>query len=135
MTLLDILQLGVTAIVAVWGIYNARVTRRLEQEVHYLNVGLDQSIQLLHRAREAVTGIHRARVAIMAYHYNKRESDDKYIQSQADESAYWAELRGLGFAINDVVLCNVLARVGSALEAAGGALGWWWPNRRRDFVE
>src|SRR6266545_6162017 len=108
MTLFDILQLAVTATVAIWGIYQAHRTRKLEQEVHYLNVGLDQSIQLLHRAREAVIGLHRTQVCLLAYHYNGRPVDERSIQSQAEHSAYWGELRGLGDAINDKELLDLI---------------------------
>lgn len=50
MDLSDGLNLIIIAIVSLWSIYQIRITKRLEQEIHHLNIGLDQSIQILHRA-------------------------------------------------------------------------------------
>jgi hypothetical protein len=108
MTILDILQLTITAIVAAWGIYQTYVTKKLEQEIHYLNVGLDQDIQLLHRARDAVIGMNQTHVFMLNYRDLREDIDERYIEKMAEHSAYWSELRGLGFAINDKELLDLV---------------------------
>jgi hypothetical protein len=101
MSLLDALQLMVVTIVAIWGIYQTRVTNRLAQQVHRLNTGLEQSIQILHRAREAVIKIHAAYVFLLEYRSQISEPTEIYITKFAEMSANQAELRGLAFAIGD----------------------------------
>jgi hypothetical protein len=108
MTILDILQLTVTAIVAAWGIYQTYVTKKLEQEVHYLNVGLDQHIQLLHRARDAIIGMNKTHVFMLNYRDSGKDMDERYIEKLAEHSAYWSGLRGLAFAINDKELLSLV---------------------------
>jgi len=98
---LDALQLVTVAIVAIWGIYQTRVTKRLEQQIHRLNTGLDQTIQLLHRAREAVIKIHSAHVFMLEYVDHQEKPNELYMTTFAERSAYEAELRGLAFAIGD----------------------------------
>ena len=102
MDILDaLLQLIAVTIVAIWGIYQIRVTKKLEQEVHRLNIGLDQSIQLLHRAREAVIQRHRAHVFLLEYKASEKEPTELYFTKLAELSVCNAELRGLAFAIGD----------------------------------
>lgn len=106
---LDALQLVTVAIVAIWGIYQTRVTKRLEQQIHRLNIGLDQTIQLLHRAREAVIKIHSARVFMLEYAAHQEKPNELYMTTFADMSSYEAELAGLASAIGDeelIVLVN-----------------------------
>ena len=107
-TILDVLQLTVTVIVAIWGIYQTYVTRKLEREIHYLNAGLDQYIQLLHRARDAVIGMNQTHVFMLNYRELREDIDDRYIEKIAEHSAYWSELRGLAFAINDKELLDLV---------------------------
>jgi hypothetical protein len=108
MTLPEILQLAVTIIIAIWGIYQTRVTKNLEREIHYLTVGLDQSIQLLHRAREAVIGMNKTHVYMLHYKELGQDIDSNYVEKLAEHSAYGAELRGLAFAIKDQELLDLV---------------------------
>lgn len=48
------LEFVIAAVAAVWGIYQTFVIHRLNQQVHRLNIELDQSIQRLYRALEAL---------------------------------------------------------------------------------
>jgi len=105
---LDALQLIVVAIVAIWGIYQTRVTNRLERQVHRLNTGLDQSIQLLHRAREAVIKIHSAHVFLLEYRPPPSEPTEASTTKFAEMSAYQAGLRGLAFALGDKDLLGLV---------------------------
>lgn len=111
MTLMDILtllQLGVTITVAIWGIRQTFTTNRLEKEIHFLSVNLDQSIQILHRAREAIIGMHKAHVFMLEHRQLNKEFDAAYIAQFSEFSAHWAELRGLAFAINDEELLDLV---------------------------
>ena len=111
MSVFDLLQLIVISIVAIWGIYQTRVTKKLEGELHRLNTSLDQSIQILHRAREAVIQMHQAHVFLLNYvqHMNDENlPDEVYATKYAELSAYKAELRGLAFAIGDQELLDLV---------------------------
>ena len=108
MDLLSVLQLGVTIIVAIWGIRQTFTTNRLEKEIHFLRVNLDQSMQLLQRARDAAIGMHKAHVFMLEHRQLNKKIDDVYISQFAEFSAFWAELRGLAFAINDQELLDLV---------------------------
>jgi hypothetical protein len=58
--LIAVLSLIVSSIIAIWGIYQTRVTSKLEAQVHRLSVDLDQTIQRLHRARDLANELSRA---------------------------------------------------------------------------
>ena len=105
---LQALQLVVMIIVAIWGIYQMRVTKRLEQEVHRLNTGLDQSILLLHRAREAVIQRHKAHVFLLEYKMSGEKPTELCFKTMAELSVHNAELRGLAFAIGDEELLKLV---------------------------
>lgn len=108
MDTVTLLQLGVTIIVAIWGIRQTYTTNRLEREVHLLNTKLDQDIQQLHHAREAAIGMHKAHVFMLQYYYQNKQADDAHITQFAESSAHWAELRGLAFAIKDEELLRLI---------------------------
>jgi len=108
MDILTLLQLGVTITVAIWGIRQTFTTNRLAKEIHYLSVNLDQSIQILQRAREAIIGMHKAHVFMLEHRQLNKELDDAYLARYAEFSAHWAELRGLAFAINDQELLDLV---------------------------
>jgi hypothetical protein len=108
MTTIELLQLAATIVIAIWGIYQTRVTKKLEREIHYLSIGLDQSIQLLHRAREAVIGMHKTHVFMLHYKELRNDIGDQYVEKLAEQSTYRAELRGLAFAINDQELLDLV---------------------------
>ena len=105
---LGALQLIVTIVVTIWGIYQIRVTKKLEQEVHRLNTGLDQSILLLHRAREAVIQRHKAHIVLLEYKASGKEPTEFCFTTMAELSAHNAELRGLAFAIGDENLLGLV---------------------------
>lgn len=111
MNVFDFLQIIVITIVAIWGIYQTRVTKNLEGELHRLNASLDQSIQILHRAREAVMKVHQAHVFLL--NYVKYLNDEAFpnevcATKHAELSAYKAELRGLAFSIGDKELLDLV---------------------------
>lgn len=109
---LNALQVIVLAIVAIWGVYQTKVTKSLEQQVHRLNVGLDQSIQLLYRAREAVINAHAADIFMLAYRENQPEKPNElYMTKSAEWSAYEAELSGLAVAIGDKELLDLVNKI------------------------
>lgn len=120
MSLLGKWQLVVTAVVAIlqviamllvakWKNSQVRVIKKLEQEVHRLNTGLDQSIQLLHRAHEAIVKIHSAHAFLLEYIRlrPKEEPTEIYFTKHAELSACHAELRGLVIAIGDKELLEL----------------------------
>jgi hypothetical protein len=107
-TLQLLLQLIIAVFVAVWSIYQAKFTKNIEQEVHRLNIGLDQSIQLLHRAREAVIQIHKAHVFLLEFNLMEQKPSEIYLTKHAELSAHKAELRGLAFAIGDKELLKLV---------------------------
>ncbi|HQU37039.1 MAG TPA: hypothetical protein PLR65_10670, partial [Anaerolineales bacterium] len=108
MELLDTLLLIVTVIVAIWGIYQTYVTKRLEAQVHRLNAGLDQSLQTLHRAREAVIKIHSAYVFLLQYTELQEQPDEAFKKAFAEKSVYEAELKGMAVAIGDKELLDLV---------------------------
>lgn len=113
MTPIEAIQLTISVVLAVVTIRQARVTHELERRLYKLNTNLDQSIQRLHRAREAVIEIHKAKVFLIEYvtaykNESKTELTDTYFQKQAEASAYAAELRGLAFAIGDEQLLSIV---------------------------
>jgi hypothetical protein len=59
-----ILSLIVSVVVAIWGIYQTRVTSRLEVQVHRLSVDLDQNIKRLHRVRDLANELSRALLSL-----------------------------------------------------------------------
>jgi len=110
---LDSLQLITVAVVAIWGIYQTRVTHRLEQQIYRLNISLDQSIQLLYRAREAVIKIHSAYIFLLecrAQQDRTQESEptETYLTRLAEMSTFQAELRGIAFAVGDKELLELV---------------------------
>ena len=106
--LLDVLPLIVTVIVAIWGIWQTFVTKRLEQQVYRLNLGLDQSLQILHRAREAVIKIHGAYIFLLQYWELQEKPDETYRKVFAEKSVHEAEIKGIAFAIGDRELLNLI---------------------------
>ena len=108
MNQLDALLLIVTTIVAIWGIYQTYVTKRLEQQVYRLNIGLDQSLQTLHRAREAVIKIHSAYIFLLQYREFQEKPDEAYKKAFAEKSVYEAELKGMALAIGDKELLDLV---------------------------
>lgn len=96
MDVLSVLSLVVSTIVAIWGIYQTRVTSQLQQEIHRLRVELDQSLLRLHRARELVSLIHQASFW-MIFESQKREDSD--VSSKL--TANLAELKALALVIGD----------------------------------
>lgn len=110
MNQLDILQLAITALVAIWGIYQTRVTKSLEQNIHLMNAGMNQTLQLLHRAREAVIKIHSTHVFLLELTKNNSNNLEIHAEKFGEMSAYQAELRGLAFAINDKDLLEIVNR-------------------------
>lgn len=112
MDLLGSSQLVVTVLVVIWGIYQTYVTKRLEHQVYRLSVGLDQSLQILHRAREAVIKTHSAYVLLLAYRERRNETDESYMkvwaEKYAEKSAYEAELKGIALAIGDKELLDLV---------------------------
>jgi len=63
-TVIAVLSLIVSAVVAIWGIYQTRITSRLEAQVHRLSVDLDQNIERLHRARDLANELSRAYLSL-----------------------------------------------------------------------
>lgn len=103
---LDAIQLTISIVLAIVTVRQANVTHKLEQRLYRLNTNLDQSIQRLHRAREAVIQEQKARVFLVTYveaykAEGKTETTEIYFKKRGELSAYWAELRGLAFAIQD----------------------------------
>jgi hypothetical protein len=123
--LYDGLLLIVSALVAVWGIYQTRVTKQLEQNIHHLNVALDQSIQLLHRAREAAIKIHSAYIFLLEIGYNNSENLETHATKYAELSAYNAELRGLAFAIKDDELLQTVDKSYNFLNQSPKDRSFW----------
>lgn len=79
-----VLSLLVSAVVAIWGIYQTRVTSRLEVQVHRLTVDLDQTVQRLYRAKELVTVLQSEfhKLFAMSHEVNPRLTTDdiEYLQ-------------------------------------------------------
>jgi len=105
---LPVLSLIASVLVAIWGIYQTYVTKRLEQNIHRLRIGLDQTIQLLQRAREARIKIHQAHVYLLDYQTYFKDPNEILLEKQSEISAYQAELRGLAFAIGDKELLDLI---------------------------
>ncbi|MBT3190056.1 MAG: hypothetical protein HN736_04735 [Anaerolineae bacterium] len=63
--LLSVLNLIVVMIIGIWGVLQIRVTKQLDEKIHRLNIELDQSIQLLYRARDTVINVHRSHIHIL----------------------------------------------------------------------
>jgi len=108
MDFLDVLQLVTMVVIAIWQIYSVRAIKKLEQEVHRLNIRLDQSMQRLHDAREAVIQRHKAHVFLLEYQASRKEATELYFTTMAELSARNAELRGLAFAIGDKELLTLV---------------------------
>lgn len=107
------LQILITALLAVVTVRQAWVTSQLERRVHRLNASLDQSIQRLQRAREAVIQENKATVFLAEYvqalkSEGKSELTEAYFEKHAELSACKAELRGLAFAIGDKELLQIV---------------------------
>jgi hypothetical protein len=111
----DVAQGIFVGIALIWGIVQtiiswriSRTTDDLNQQLHRVNLGLDQSIQRLNRARDLVNKIHEAR--LMNYYYAALEqevTEDRYIKF-VEESVYAAELRGIALAIGDEELLKLI---------------------------
>ena len=101
MNLLDFLQLAMTILVVILGV-------RLEFQVRRLSVGIDQSLQILHRAREAVIKIHGAYIFLVGYVKCQEENNELCMRMVAEKSAYEAELKGLAIAIGDKELIDLI---------------------------
>lgn len=100
---------------AAWGGYLIYVTKGLDSKLRYLSVELDQSIRRLDRARDAAIALHRAYIALLRYAEMAQaigkpleQVSEIYVERAADYSAYWAELRGLAFAIGDEELLQII---------------------------
>jgi len=87
-------------------------TWRLEQEVHRLNIGLDQRVQRLHRAHELVTGLNISTAHIIGFKSQGLALKVSYqsLLLNAEHSAKVAELLGLAHAIGDKKLLELVAR-------------------------
>ncbi len=114
MTPFEGLQFAVTIFLAVVTARQAYVTHQLERRLYRLNTNLDQSIQRLHRAREAVIQEHKAEIFLRQYMNAQKErvaeKSDIYFEKHAELSAYSAELRGLALAIGDEKLLSIVDR-------------------------
>jgi hypothetical protein len=112
----EIANVILAAVVAIWGIYQtihtrklAKITSKLEHQVYLLNKSLDQSLERLQRANELVNKIHEIEVLLAYYGQNLAEkSYGDYATKLAEWSSYKAELRGLAFAIGDKELLDIL---------------------------
>jgi len=114
---LSALNLVVTVALAVWAIYQTRLTQRLEGELQRLNMERDQNIQRLYRAGDVLTDFVKARACLLAYfdyHYNHNfPLDPKEASTQyAYMKSSYAELNGLAASIRD----NKLSVLVSELE-------------------
>ena len=101
MNVLDWLNLIVIVLLGIWSIYQTRLAKRLDEQIHRLSVELDQSIQLLYRAREDVIKIHSIHLYLLSYGVSGKDTDDVFNLKLSEMSAYDAELRGLAIAIDD----------------------------------
>ncbi len=110
---LEIGSFIISGIVVFWGIYQTRVTARLEKEIHRLNVQLNQRLQLLHRAREAAIQHQKTDIFIAVYR-SKEQSEgfdiNQYATKIAERSAAGAELRGLALLLEDKELLGMVSR-------------------------
>jgi hypothetical protein len=105
---ISVAQIVITAVLGIVTILQIYVTYRLNIRVRLLDLQLDQSIQRLHRAREAVISRQKAYVYLLEYVKTGREASEPYFERHADWSAYQAELRGLAFAIDDKELLDLV---------------------------
>jgi hypothetical protein len=113
MNLVEGLTIFIAAIVAIWSIFQTRLTIRLEKEVQRLNTALNQSLQLLHRARETTIKQQEAEIFLLEYLRWTKDKDNAidwilYANKHAELSAAKSELRGLGFAIGDESLLKLI---------------------------
>lgn len=91
----------------------AEISHRLEHQLKRLNTGLDQSLNILHQAREATIRKHQAEIYLLEWKGLKEQELsgtvlEVYLNKYAEYSAAWAELRGLTFAIGDKELINLV---------------------------
>ena len=107
---MDALSLIVAVVVAFWGIWQTFVTHKLQREIQILSLSLDQSVQRLYRARDAVIQAHKSQVFIIEYS-NEIGKDETWYEKYAELSAYKAELRGIAFAIGDEELMRLAREV------------------------
>jgi hypothetical protein len=108
MILSDTLMVVVSVIAVIWAIYQIYSTHQLDVKLTFLTKQLDQSVQRLHRARDAAIRMHEANVFLIQYVSTNPQITDVYCQKHAELSASRAELRGLAFAIDDKELLDIV---------------------------
>lgn len=64
---LKALDVIVTVALGIWAVYQVRFNNRLERDLHRLTVELDQDIQRLYRARDALIKYHSGFAALSAH--------------------------------------------------------------------
>lgn len=104
----SVLSLIISALVAIWGIYQTYVTKGLEEKIHRLSIELDQSIQLLYRIRDAITKSHNVHLYMLTCFNFKALSDDVMAEKYAEWSALMAEARGIALTIGNKELIDLL---------------------------
>ena len=118
MTIVDGISLVVTGVVAIWGIYQTRITWQLKNQVEYLTRDLDQRIARLLRTRDLIRSV----LAMYELHREalKRARDepmsisaDEFHRLRRNANVDTLELRALAHVINDEVL---LANIPSEFE-------------------
>ena len=119
---LDGIQIIATILLAAfgvrWSIHQARIAKELERDLHLVKVSLDQSTQLLQRAREAALAMHKAYVFLLASDRRGREVDENYLLKHAEFRSAHIELRGLAFAIDDDELCKWSSEINTSSATA-----------------
>lgn len=108
MDTISVMSLIISALIAIWGIYQTYVTKGLEEKIHRLSVELDQSIQLLYRIREAVTKSHNVLLYMLTCYNFKSIFNDVMAEKYAEWSALIAEARGIALTIGDNELIDLL---------------------------
>ncbi len=111
--LLSVLTLVITACLGIWAIYQVRFNHRLERELHRLNVELDQDIQRLYRARDAIIAWQKAGSKILAFNRQPNASFnvDLLVNALGDVMAGQSEIKGLAYAINDKKLIELAEKL------------------------
>jgi transposase len=91
------LSLVVAAIAGIWGIYQTRVTSRLQQEIEHLRRRLDRSVQDLDRVKELTRTVHEYQLLI----YDPKLDISSKHKLVSKMIAVIAELHGLVHEIGD----------------------------------
>jgi hypothetical protein len=107
---LDWLNLIVVVLLAIWSIYQTRLTKSLDAKIHRISVGLDQSLQLLHRIRDDVIEIHTIHVFLLTYNHFGLSADNLFREKYSQYSALMGEIRGIAIAIGDKELLNLVTQ-------------------------